>query len=202
MSNTSDKQKLSEELEELREQVDASSEEQAAEKLESHKSSFMSFIDSSKEKLDGILSGDASLKAQQALDELRVQLALGKAESKEALDEQKHKLDQALHDAESRYSSLKDGADDDFHKWTAEFGDWKEKLQTRMDITRLQYSLGKAEAKEEMEKKRQDLSKRLHSMKTSLDEIEDKGEDKVEEFTKELSESFSHFKNAVKGLFS
>lgn len=202
MSNTSDKQKLSEELEELREQVEANTEEQAAEKLETHKSSFTSFIDSSKDMLDGVLSGDASLKARQSLDELRVQLALGKAESKEALDDQKHKLDQALHEVESRYSSLKDGADDDFHKWTAEFGEWKEKLQTRMDITRLQYSLGKAEAKEEMEKKRQDLSHRLNSMKTTLDKIEGKGEDKVEEFTKELSESYSHFKNAVKGLFS
>lgn len=202
MSNPSDKQKLSEELEDLRQQVEADTEEQAAEKLESHKTSFMSFIDSSKEKLDGILSGDASLKARQALDELRVQLALGKAESKEALDEQKNKLDQALSAAESHYSSLKDGADEEFGKWTAEFGDWKEKLQTRMDITRLQYSLGKAEAKEEMEKKRKDLSQRLNSMKATLDELEDKGEDKVEEFSKELSESFSHFKKAVKGLFS
>lgn len=202
MSESTDKQKLSEELEELRQQVEARTEEQVAENLETHKSSFMSFIDKSMETIDSVLSGDAALKARQSLDELRVQLALGKAESKEALEEQKQKLDSALHDAETRYASLKEGSNDDFHKWTAEFGEWKEKLQTRMDIAKLQYSLGKAEAKEEMEKKRQGLSKQLQSMKEQLDNIEDKGEEKMEEFTKEISESFSHFKKAVKGLFS
>lgn len=202
MSESTDKQKLSEELEELRQQVEARTEEQVAENLESHKSSFMSFIDKSMETIDSVLSGDAALKARQSLDELRVQLALGKAESKEALEEQKEKLDSALHDAEARYASLKDDSNDDFHQWTAEFGEWKEKLQTRMDIAKLQYSLGKAEAKEEMEKKRQGLSKQLQSMKEQLDTLEDKGEEKVEEFTKEISESFSHFRKAVKGLFS
>lgn len=186
----------------MRQQVDAQTEEQVAENLESHKSSFLSFIDTSMERLDSVLSGDAAHSARQALEELRVQLALGKAESREALEAQKNKLDSALHDAEVRYASLKEEANDDFHKWTSEFEEWTEKIQTRMDIAKLQYSLGKAEAKEELEKKRQGLSKQLQSMKEKLDALEDKGEDKVETFSKELSDSFSHFKKAVKGLFS
>ncbi len=202
MSDQSEKQKLSEELEDLREQVEARSEKEVSEKLESHKSSFMTFIDRSKERMDQILSGDAALKARQSLDELRVQLALGKAESKEALEEQREKVDHALHEAEARYSMLKEEANDDFHEWSDEFKDWKEKLQTRMDIARLQFALGKAEAKEEMETKRQDLSKRLQSMKQKAIEAEEKGEEKLSSFSEEMSESFSHFRKAVKGLFS
>ena len=197
-----EKQRLNNELEDLREQLEAQTEEVTNEKLESHKSLFTSFIDGSKEKLDSLLSGETATKMRQSLEELQVQLALGKAESREALEEQKQKMDAALQEAERRYEALKDDADDDFHEWTKEFSDWKDKLQTRMDIARLHFALGTAEAKEELEEKRQDLSQRIASIKTQLDELEDKGEEKWEAFTKEVGESYNQFKSAVKGLFS
>ncbi len=197
-----EKQRLNNELEDLREQLEADSEEVTNERLESHKSLFASFIDGSKEKLDSLLSGETATKVRQSLEELQVQLALGKAESREAFEEQKHKVDAALQDAEHGYEALKDDAGEEFNEWSKEFSSWKDKLQTRMDIARLQFALGTSEAKEELEEKRNDLSQRISSIKNQLDELEDEGEEKWESFSKEVGESFNHFKAAVKGLFS
>ncbi len=202
MPTPSEKEKLAQAIEDLREQVEEVDESVSIEKLESQKSQFASFLDNSRSRIDSIFSGDTALRLRQSMDELQLQLALGKAESKEALEEQKRKLETALHEAEQGYENLKGEASEDFSEWAQEFGSWKEQIQTRMDLARLHFALGKAEARDDLEKGRQDLSRQVSELKAKMDDLGDAGEEKWDAVSNELKESYSHLKSAIKGLFS
>lgn len=155
-----------------------------------------------REKVDSRFGEEANeLRAK--MDHLKVQLALGKAEGRDAFEEQKGKLDHAMRDARNMANSLSD-------KVGTEIGDdlhgLKQSLQAKMEIMRLKYALGKADAKDELEEVRKDLSHRVASLKAKakkrMDENESEAEEKWDDFKDEMKEAFTHMKGAVRGLFS
>jgi ribosomal protein L29 len=145
--------------------------------------------------------GEEANELRAKLDHLKVQLALGKAEGRDAFEEQKGKLDHAMRDAHNMANSMKD-------KLGTELGDdlhgLKQSLQTKMEVLRLKYALGKADAKDELEEVRKDLSHRVAVLKSKAQKrIEDSdADDKWDDFKDEMKEAFTHMKGAVRGLFS
>ncbi|MEO0898330.1 MAG: hypothetical protein AAFY71_18095 [Bacteroidota bacterium] len=149
----------------------------------------------------GEMLGEGSNLLQGKLDELKVQLALGKAESKDAFEEQRKELDKALHSASEEFEKVKGEAGENVGKLKEEFDEQMNHFKTRLDMFRLHFHLGMAEAKEEYEEKKKDLSQELDKIKEKVDGAEDKAENRLEDFGKEMGEAFSHFQKAVKGLF-
>lgn len=175
-------------------------EEEIIHSFENHKDKLRKNIDSfSKSTQDKL--GETAKGLQTRLDELKVQLALGKAESKEAYEEQRKQLNAALNNVSTEYEKVKSQAGDKMGEIKEELGQQIKKFQSRLDVFRLHFHLGMADAKEEYEEKKKELSRELDKVKNKVEEAEKKGEDKWEGFGKEMGEAFSHFQGAIKKLF-
>ncbi|MEL7343221.1 MAG: hypothetical protein AAGM67_22245, partial [Bacteroidota bacterium] len=135
------------------------------------------------------------------LDELKVQLALGKAESRDAYEDQKDKLEEALKHTQTALGEWSDEADAKLSDVSQVLKEKATLFETKMDLFKVQFALGKAEAKEEWEEKKEEIRSHLMGIRKKADEGKDKAEDKWDEFSEEMSEAFSHVKSAWKKLF-
>ncbi|MEP1097335.1 MAG: hypothetical protein ABJG78_19620 [Cyclobacteriaceae bacterium] len=145
--------------------------------------------DISKEKLRGIKS---------SLEELRVQAALGKAETEEHLKEQQKNITLGLHELRrklsSAYNSTKEGAGSVIE----EVSDQLDDFHTRFDLFRLRMHLGMTEAQEEWDEKKKELAHKLAMVKARLIQAEKETEIKWDGFSSEMSAAWRHFKKAFK----
>lgn len=190
-------------LEDLEIHVDLG-EEEIIEAFEKQKASFRDFLEKSKESVAELKDeGDSAWQSLQTkLDELQVQLALGKAETRDAYEEQKEKLDQALHAAQVEADSVAGKVDSQYASIASEFKTKSEGFETQLDLFRLHYALGKAEAREKWDEKKGELRETLAELRRKIDQDKETAEEKWDEFSGEMTEAFGHLKTALKGLFS
>ena len=197
--------KWNDELDDL--EVDISlGEDEVIDTFEKHKSSMREYLTglagSIDEKVQDLDVKDKANSVKAKLEELQVQLALGRAETRDAYEEQKKNLEQKMQEAKAEYENLKDQGGEKYQHLAGDFGHQVEKFKTRMDVFRLHFALGAADAKDELSEKKEELKGKLAEMKKKIEASKEGAEDKWEDFSDELSESFSHFKGAIKGLFS
>ncbi len=185
------------ELDELEVQVDLGMDE-LSDAFEKQKENMTAVVEKVQERIKDKPSAE-NLRTR--LDELKVQLALGKAESRDAYEEQKDKLEEALKKTHAALGDWSDEADEKLSGLSSTLKEKATQFETKMDLFRVQYALGKAEAKEEWEEKKQEIREHLMGIRKKADEGKDKAEDKWDEFTDEMSEAFTHVKKAWKSLF-
>lgn len=177
-----------------------------ADAFEKHKASLQTFVSESKNKLEAKIDelelGEKGQKVRASLEELQVQLALGKAETRDAIEEQCKKLNSSVHEAGKGYDDLKEKAETQYHELADEFNEFVEKFKTKLDVLRLQAALGKADLQDEMKEKKEELTQKLAEVRKKTEENKDKAEDKWDDFKEEIGEAYDHFKGALKGLFS
>ncbi|MBT8194790.1 MAG: hypothetical protein KJO64_00045 [Bacteroidia bacterium] len=147
------------------------------------------------------ISADKMSSLKTKLEELKVQLALGKAETAEKFDEQKSKLQHKLNDIESDIVDLKGKADDKTVEWASGLSETFDDFKTKMDVFRLNVALGSADAKDEWKEKKEDMKQKLQALKSKLNDTTIEGGEKLNDFNAEIAESFSHFKSAFKKIF-
>lgn len=189
------------ELEDLKIVVDLPGDE-LTEAFEQRKARFKGFVDEAKATVDEVGESDASQKLRTRLEELQVQLALGRAETRDAFEEQKKKLDQKLHEAQVAYEHWRDAADPNDSDLDRAFQHRAEHFRTQLDLFRVQYHLGLAEAREEWDEFREDLREKVQEMKQFWADRNQEGERRVEGFNQELTEAYDHLKGAMRKLFS
>ncbi|MBI3133056.1 MAG: hypothetical protein HYZ14_00130 [Bacteroidetes bacterium] len=97
--------------------------------------------------IDTLISGFK--KAATELEELQVQLSLGKAEAKDKFESLKKRFNTMLHDAELKAKDAKEWADD---------------MRTKLDELRVQLALGKAESKDAFEAQRKRINAKIHEI--------------------------------------
>lgn len=132
---------------------------------------------------------------KQRIDELEVQLALGKAETKDQFEDQKDKLLKAINGIEAAVN-----------KWIGElensptFGHEIEKFKLKLEILRLRFSLKKIEVKDE-------FKDQMSKTKEVIEKFSKKAHDKVaaqkikyRDFSNEITQSYDHLKNAIRKL--
>jgi hypothetical protein len=195
-----EKQKLTDRwkatAEELRLQLHLGSKE-LSQKFETQKKEILHWSRKAQEDLED----EASQKGQELktkLEELEVQAALGKAESRDALKNQEEKISKLLHEigaksdefmetSKEKAKSFNEASELQFQKW-----------QTSFDMFRLQMKLGAAETKDQWEEKRKEIKSSLDKLEAKIDEMKEDGEENFSNFKNEMSKSWSHFKNAFK----
>jgi ATP-dependent Lon protease len=128
-------------------------------------------------------------KVKTLLDEIQVQLALGKAETKEVFEEQRTKLLAFIAELEDCIRNNK-GAGMAYTELFLEL----EKFKLKLGILKLKYELKKMAAKEEFEEKKKYLKDKINGIKDKLFEGEDN--EKWEHFQKEMGEAYKHLKHA------
>ncbi len=145
----------------------------------------------------------APLKAK--MEELRVQLELGKADSLAAFKNQEAKLSHAIHDFKQQAIKTLDEAEDKGeHKIADALTTVNKKttdFKSRMEEFRVQLALGEAEAKEEWKGFKDDFQKSAKELADKLEKELDKAEDKAEEVGEKLTERFYDLRRSFMDLF-
>ncbi len=189
------------ELDDLKIVVDLPTDE-LTEGFEHRKARFQRFIQEAKATVDKVGDSEAARKLKAHLEELEVQLALGRAETRDAFDEQKKKLEQKLHEAQVAYEHWRDASDPNDGDLDKAFQHRAEHFRAQLDLFYVQYHLGLAEAKEEWDEFRHDVREKIQEMKQFWADRNQEGERRVEAFNQEMTEAYDHLKGAVRKLFS
>jgi len=187
------------ELENLKIQLSMGHDE-VADAFEQQKSRFKAYVDDVAESVDQYESEHApKLKAK--LDELRVQLALGRAESRDALEAQQEKLEETLEEAKREYAKVQAEGKGQIDEWEQAFHHRTELFRTYMDALRVQMHLGVKEAQEEYKEAQEEINEKVNEARRFWKERSQEGEQRWEEFSGEMTEAYNHVKSAMRKFF-
>ncbi len=160
---------------------------EAEDKFEEIKKKFNLFVHESKFK---IKEGKEKIDDMNTkLDELMVQLNLGKVESIETFKEQKKKLLLALHEIEVKIKT-----NETLNKMYAMMLIEIENFKLQLEVLEEKFGKNKKASKSSFEKGKQEFNQFLENFK--IKHSKKKEETKWEHFHGELSEAFSHLKQA------
>ena len=178
------------ELEEFRLQA-ALGKADALDVYEDAKKKFSKFVHEAKSDAEDVkdIAKGKSIQLKYLLETLQVQLALGKAEGKEAFETQRKKITKALVELETFIKKNK-AANEYYTKLLLELG----KFRIKLDILKLRYELNKLEARLKFSDTKKDLTKKLADVKKRL--LNNESEVGWEHFKDEISDAYSHLKKA------
>lgn len=180
------------ELEEFRLQA-ALGKAEARDVFEDVKKKFNKFVHEYKQEAGDIevIAMDKAVKLKALLETLQVQLALGKAESKQVFGAQRKKIENALNDLETFLKNNKI-ANEYYTRLLLEAG----KFRIKLEILKLRYELNKLETRIEFKNKQREYTKKIETVKNNLMKREKEAEQKMQQFREEVSEAYSHLKKA------
>jgi hypothetical protein len=183
------------------------SKEQAVEELEVRKKRLNETLEGFKSeilKAKG-LADEKKTEIQTKFDELQVQLALGKAEARDAFEAQKKKIERSIATLESTVDRELDAAgqsiDESLKKAANKFIVAAIGLEAQMEAFTVQFEVKKAGAIAQFEQKKEQLISQIDEYKRQLEEKKRMARDKATTFEKELSNGMSQIEQAFKKLF-
>jgi len=183
------------EIEELRVQI-ALGKAETKDLYENVKKKFSHSMHEAKIKLN-VLQEKASpeiLELKRLFETVQVQLALGKAESKEAFEEQRKNIIKSLHTLEAAIRK-----NESANEYYSQFLEEIEKFKIKIDILKLRFELKKMEAKTDFEIRKTEFLNKLSDLKNRMLAKEEKKNSRWEHFTEEINEAYQHLKNAFVG---
>ncbi len=166
---------------------------EAIDEIEKQKVNLKQFIDETLKIISGTKM-ENHLKS--SLEEIQLQLALGKAETKEKLEEQIEKILKSISLYKSKMELLKDDLKDKYPS-IEHFDKNADKLKMLVDIAKLQFHLGKAELKEEVEKDKDIFLNKLKDFKFKIGNDYEITEDRLESFKEGIYNAFDAFKSGL-----
>ncbi len=150
------------------------------------------------------LADEQKTEIQAKFDELQVQLALGKAEARDAFEVQKKKIQRSITTLESTVDRELDAAgqsiDESLEKAANKFIVAANGLEAQMEALEVQFEVKKAGAIAQFEQKKGQLVAQIDEYKRQLEEKKRMAKEKAATFEKELSDGVSRIKQAFKSL--
>lgn len=145
----------------------------AAEAFEAQKNQLKSMIETLKQNADKAtdMAEEHAQKLRTSIEELNLQVHLGKAETAEAIAAQRKKIDLALQEV---YAASKLAYTGNYAYMMELFDHNAKAIKTGLEIAQLQFTLAKMDAKDEAVKARKELEEKivaLQSTATSLSEL-------------------------------
>lgn len=140
------------------------------------------------------LKGEAQGRATQLktlLETLQVQLALGKAETQDAFEVQRKKIEKALNELEEFVKNNKT-INEYYTDLLLEIG----KFRIKLEILRLRFELKKLGARVEFDGKKNEFFKLFSDVKDRLENKESNAQARWDHFRDEISDAYSHLKKA------
>lgn len=142
------------------------------------------------------LSEEKAQKLKSSIEMLRVQAALGKAETEDDLKEQQQKISNGIQQLQMNITEAYDSSEVKIGNFAGDTADKLDNFFTRFDLFKLQFYLGKEEAKEDWEQKKKEISNLLHTINVKIAKgYEDRAEN-WDRFSDEISGAWQHIKNA------
>ncbi|MGE0771920.1 MAG: hypothetical protein AB7K37_09440 [Cyclobacteriaceae bacterium] len=134
-------------------------------------------------------------KVKQGLEKLELQLALGKAETRDAFEEQKDKLLAGVAHIEKE---IKDWLDE--FGSTSAIGHEIEKFKLKLEILRLKFNLKKFEISDDFHESMSNARRAIQKIGTAADAKLERGRRNMYDFGEEMAEAYQHLRKAVKNL--
>lgn len=162
----SEKKRLQQEIDELKIQL-ALGKSDSVDYMEEKKAEFSAFVDQTKKRIlgSGAPVTEKLTTAQTRLDELKVQLALGRMESADAYQSQREKIANSIDRVREHLGELGDSVDDDFHAAREGFSHQAEAFKTMLEGAALNIGAGVMLAKDEIKELFESTSDKLHHAK-------------------------------------
>lgn len=133
---------------------------------------------------------------QAALEELRLQAALGKATTQDVLREQQKELKKRMEllrsDIDIVFETSKEQSDDLLEDLSLKLHDY----QTKFDIFRLQLQLAKMDGEEALEKRKKEAAIKLKEFQKEVEKRAEEASGKFEHFSKEMTHAWKHVRKA------
>ncbi|MCB9231534.1 MAG: hypothetical protein H6581_07725 [Bacteroidia bacterium] len=169
---------------------------EALDEFEAQKAKFKDFIQEIKSKVDAEkgLNDEFLTDILAEIDELSVQLALGRAETKELYEAQKKKMLDTI-------ARLKAALENAYGKVNEEWNATIEQFKAKLESLRVQFELGKYEGRDEVAEKKHELSDKLNEFRAQLEAAEKVGKEKMEAFNADLEKSIENLKKSFSDLF-
>lgn len=135
--------------------------------LEEEKKKFIDFIGRAKNTVEKAENIRKEKKEELIVkcEELQVQLALGKAESREAFEAQKSKIDVAM----KNLQKVAQNVDDKLSDIPGLLANSGSQLISKLEAFEVQFELGKAESKDILEEKKKEISNQIKKLKKKLE---------------------------------
>ena len=135
-------------------------------------------------------------KIRGALEDLRVQASLGKANTEDLLREQqaelKKRLEQLRSDIDLVFGATREHSDEFLEDLSLRLHDY----QVKFDIFKLQLQLAKMESDQEFEKRKAEVAERISEFQSEVEKRASQASDKWEQFSSEMTEAWKHIRKA------
>lgn len=150
---------------------------------------------------NGVVSTEQLERLQQQWEHLQVQMALGKAEGKEAYEERRKRVEDNMKQFRDEFARVEREMEANTEKYNEDFQKEFQRLQSKFEAFQVQAELGRKELSAEAEKRRQEATEKLHEFREELEQKRSENEAKTQAFSKELFTSWEHIKKAFRELF-
>lgn len=160
----SEKRRLQEELDDLRVQL-ALGKADAADYMEEKKKEFSHFVEQTRNSLQhsGEPVSDKLATVRGKLDELKLQLALGRMESADVYEEQKEKIGAAIREARHHLADLGDSSHEEWKHIRESFDDRADAFATKLEGAALNVGAGALLAADETKSLLQSISEKIQN---------------------------------------
>lgn len=147
------------------------------------------------------MAAQAKTEVQAKLEHLQVQLALGKADARDAFEEQRTKILKALNEFETTADENLTGAAFESGRLWEDLVGRASGLEAEFDAMKSRLESEKAKQRAMLESKKQELLIRLQAVKTQLKERHRAVQENTETFESDLREGLGQIKTAFQRLF-
>ena len=168
--------------------------------FEKQKKNLGEWLDNVSDKLNNVteLSEEKAQKLKASIQSLRVQAALGMAETDDAFKEQQHKINKGIQHLKINIEEAFKTSKEKINDFAEETDDTLTDFHTRFDLFRLQFHLGKEETKEAWEAKKKVIAADLHELEIKIDKGIAEASDKWESFSNEIVDSWKQLIKSFK----
>lgn len=184
-------------MEEMQAQF-ASGKLDAVDAFEKQKAQYRESLVKVKENLDKgtQITADKLAEMKAKLEELSLQLTLGKADGMDAFEEQKKKIEVAMHEF---YVLAKGNFDTTYLKGLELYDQQADAFKTSLEIVKLQFSLAKMDAKDEMAEKQKAIHDKMIELNQQFQQMQSTTYKNMEEVQAQLRENFEKMKAYAEG---
>ena len=142
------------------------------------------------------LNEESLTKIKGALEDLRVQAALGKANTEDLLKDQqaelKKRLEQLRSDIDIVFGTGREHSDEFLEDLSLRLHDY----QVKFDVFKLQLQLAKMESDQEFERRKAEVADRIKQFQGDLEKRASAASDKWDQFSSEMTEAWKHIRKA------